>query len=148
MTTTAQPSQVVAHAADSVFNEAVELAALMLWYEALLSLMVGYYTQLHILEHGEDSDPQLRQLRVLTEDHVLMAGRFHNMQAGKLAYVCESAGLEGGEHEELMARVMVAARERAEQNNEPTLEEIKDFWDAAGKPWHSPSAPPDGALLH
>jgi hypothetical protein len=135
MTAEAQIAQVVAHGDRSIFDEAVDLAALMLWYEALLSLMVGYYTQLHILEHGEDSDPKLRQLRVMTEDHVLMAGRFHIMQAGKLAYVCESAGLEGPAHSDLMERVMEVARERAERNNEPTLQEITDFWDAAGAPW-------------
>jgi hypothetical protein len=130
-----------------IFEEAVDLAALMLWYEGLLSLMVGYYTQLHILEHGEDSDPKMRQLRVLTEDHVLMAGRFHIMQAGKLAYVCESAGFEGDKHSELLNRVMAAARKRAEQNNEPSLGEIKDFWAAAGKPWHSPTFLPEGTVL-
>jgi hypothetical protein len=131
----------------SKFDEAVDLAALMLWYEALSYLMVGYYTQLHNLEYGEDSDPTSRRLRVLTEDHVLMAERFRTMQAGKLAYVCESVGLEGRENEDLMARVMVVARERAERNNEPSVKELQDFWDAAGKPWPSATVLPEGTVL-
>ncbi|MFK3741451.1 hypothetical protein [Massilia sp. TN1-12] len=114
MSMSAPGTEVQASAMRDIFEEAVDTAALMLWYEAMLSLMVSYYTRIHILEHGEDSDPKLRMLRVLTEDHVILAGRFHLMQAGKLAYICESAGLEGREHDDLMARVMEFATERAE----------------------------------
>lgn len=148
MSMSAPGTEVQASAMRDIFEEAVDTAALMLWYEAMLSLMVSYYTRIHILEHGEDSDPKLRMLRVLTEDHVILAGRFHLMQAGKLAYICESAGLEGREHDDLMARVMEFATERAAQNNEPSLQEIKDFWDAAGEPWPPAKPLPEGATLH
>lgn len=148
MTANAQVTEVPASATRGIFDEAVDTAALMLWYEAMLSLMVNYYTQVHILEHGEDCDPKLRTLRVLTEDHVIMAGRFHLMQAGKLAYICESARLEGRAHEDLMARVMEVARERAARESEPSLQQIKDFWDAAERPWPSSGGPPTGAVFH
>jgi hypothetical protein len=138
MKTKAQDGMMLARSPSDIFEEAVDHAALMLWYEALLSLMVNYYTQLHILEHGEESDPKLRQLSVLTEDHVLLAGRFHIMQAGKVAYLCESTGLGGEKYSDLMEQIMAAAKEKADHDNEPSVREIKDFWEEVGSPWLTP----------